>query len=277
MTPANDHSLPRFNLGDALHDGMVAFRRAPRSFVLFALLLTGLQLLLVPLQERLFTVHGPSTRPLDLLLGLLGLVLSLTVSLWGTQGLVRGAWACLEGQRPRLPALLRWDGRGFRRLLGAWTAVSLLPLVPLLALLLALSLGLLLLQASPGLLSDELVVLLGGLLALLGLGSVGCLVLLATYLGVNQQFLAQITLLEDRNGWSSVNRGRRLADPQWVLLLLLLLIKGILLLIGGLLAFVTLGIAWIVAWPLVSCISTAAYRQLRRRELEALASLSPGD
>jgi hypothetical protein len=73
-------------------------------------------------------------------------------------------------------------------------------------------------------------------------------------------------LLEGRNGIATLKRGRRLVDHQWLLLLLLLLLKGLLLVLGGLLAFITLGLGWILAWPLVSCITTAAYRQLLQRE-----------
>lgn len=258
----------RFNIGDALHDGMTAFRRAPLSFSLFSAGLTTLQVLLLPLQERLLVEPGHSLQPMDAGLFLLGLALSLAVSLWGSQGMVRGAWAALEGQRPSLMSLLRWDGPGLTRLIRAWALLGLLLLMPLLALLAALVIALLLLAApahgvshQPGLmLLASLLVGAGGLTALGGFG------LLLTYLSVNQQFLAQIALLESCNGITTLKRGRRLVDHQWLLLLLLLLIKGLLLVLGGLLAFITLGIAWILAWPLVSCITTAAYRQLRQRE-----------
>ena len=256
--PATGHSSPagggqRFNIGDALHDGMTAFRRAPMSFSLFSAGLTGLQVLLLPLQERLLVEHGRSFQPLDAVLFLLGFLLSLAVSLWGSQGLVRGEWAALEGQHPSLISMMRWDGRGFVRLIRAWAVLGLLLLIPLLVLLAALVIVLLLLAAPTqgGNQQPEL------------LGAFG---LLLTYLGVNQQFIAQIALLEGRTGRATLKRGRRLVDQQWLLLLLLLLIKGLLLLLGGLLAFITLGVGWILAWPLVSCITTAAYRQLHQRQ-----------
>jgi hypothetical protein len=263
--PSPEGGGQRFNIGDALHDGMTAFRRAPLSFSLFSAGLTGLQVLMLPLQERLLVEPGHSLQPLDAALFILGFHLSLAVSLWGSQGLVRGAWAALEGRRPSLISLLRWDGPGFVRLIRAWALLGLLLLIPLLVLLAAL-VSVLLLLAAPahdGTHPPELWLLASVLVAAGALGAFG---LLLTYLGVNQQFLAQIALLEGRGGLATLKRGRRLVDHQWLLLLLLLLIKGLLLVLGGLLAFITLGIGWILAWPLVSCITTAAYRQLRQRE-----------
>jgi uncharacterized membrane protein len=64
----------------------------------------------------------------------------------------------------------------------------------------------------------------------------------------------------------SVKRGRSLVDPQWILLLLLLLIKGTLLVLG----LLTFGVGLLVAWPVVSCITTAAYRQLVHNHPQAL-------
>ena len=271
--PPSPGGCDRFNIGDALHDGMTAFRRAPLSFSLFSAGLTGLQVLLLPLQERLLVEPGRSLQPLDVVLFLLGFHLSLAVSLWGSQGLVRGAWAALAGQRPTLISLLRWDGKGFARLIKAWALLGLLLVIPLVVLLAALGIALLLAATVRGgspqpepLMLASLVV---GAVALAALGAFG---LLLTYLGVNQQFLAQIALLEGTNGITTLRRGQKLVDHQWLLLLLLLLIKALLLLLGGLLAFITLGIGWILAWPLVSCITTAAYRQLRQRESGATAA-----
>ena len=261
----------RFNIGDALHDGMTAFSKAPLGFGVFAALLTGLQVLLLPLQERLLVEPSGRPQPVDLLLFLLGVSLSLAVSLWGSQGMVRGAWAALEGQRPSLLSLLRWEGKGFARLLSAWTLLGLLLLIPLLVLLAAVVIALLLLAgpAGGGNQQQTLMLFATALLGFVGLAAVGAFGLLINYLGVNQQFLAQIALLEGRSGLATLRRGRRLVDPQWLLLLLLLLIKGLLLVLGGLLAFITMGIAWILAWPLVSCITTAAYRQLLELQPEA--------
>jgi uncharacterized membrane protein len=98
-----------------------------------------------------------------------------------------------------------------------------------------------------------------GLLVILLLG----LMLVALlYFGVNQQFISQIALLENRGAMATVQRGRSLVDPQWLLLLLLAVIKLLLLGVG----LVTFGMGLMVAWPVTSCISTAAYRHLAKTE-----------
>jgi hypothetical protein len=279
MAPSGIPSASRLNIGDAIHEGWTAFCRAPWSFVLFALLLTGMQILLQPLQDHILRgARGEAIGPADWLLFLLGLSASLAASCWGNVGLVRGAWQALEGQRPSFGELLRWDGPGFRRVLKAWLALAGVLAIPLLAVALILVLAaavLWLLERAGFQLSDSSLVLPGVLLAvlvalLLGLMLLGLMLLAVLYFSVNQQFLAQVALLERRGPLESVQRGRALIDPHWILLLLLLLIKATLLLLG-LLTF-TLGL--LVAWPVVNCITTAAYRQLTRIEAEA-ERLSP--
>ena len=257
-------SLSRLNIGDAIHDGWTAFCRAPASFVLLALLLTVLQVLLQPLQEGV--VRGARNHTIaagDWLLFLVGLSLSLLVSCWGNVGMVRGAWRALEGERPTLASLLRWDGPGFRRVFEAWMGLGLLLSVPLLLLLL-LVLGALLvvwlLERSGLTLSDGSLALPALLLGLLALVVLGATLLAMLYFGINQQFLAQVALLEQQGGMETVQRGRRLCDPHWPLLALLALIKGLLLVMG----VITFGVGLLVAWPVASVITTAAYRQLVR-------------
>ena len=260
-------AIQRLNIGDAVHDGWTAFCRAPWSFVLFALLLTGLQILLQPLQEQVLRgARGETLGVADWLLFLVGLVASLAVSCWGNVGMVRGAWQALAGERPTLGSLLRWDGAGFRRVFMAWIALTTLLSIPLLVVLLVLAgaIGLAWLLERGGLQLTEtalgLPLLLLGLLVILLLG----LMLVALlYYGVNQQFIAQIALLENpAGGMATVQRGRSLVDPQWLLLLLLGVIKLLLLAMG----LVTFGMGLMVAWPVSSCISTAAYRHLVKAE-----------
>jgi hypothetical protein len=259
-------AIQRLNIGDAVHDGWTAFCRAPWSFVLFALLLTGLQILLQPLQEQVLRgARGETLGVGDWLLFLVGLTASLAVSCWGNVGMVRGAWQALAGERPTLGSLLRWDGPGFRRVFGAWIALTTLLSIPLLVVLflLAGAFGVAWLLERGGLQLTEaslgLPLLLLGLLVILLLG----LMLVALlYYGVNQQFIAQIALLENRTGMATVQRGRGLVDPQWLLLLLLGVIKLLLLAMG----LVTFGMGLMVAWPVSSCISTAAYRHLVKAE-----------
>jgi uncharacterized membrane protein len=147
----------------------------------------------------------------------------------------------------------------------AWIALSSLLSIPLLVVLavLAGALGLAWLLERGGLqITDAslgLPLLLMGLLVILLLG----LMLVALlYFGVNQQFISQIALLESRGAMATVQRGRSLVDPQWLLLLLLAVIKLLLLGVG----LVTFGIGLMVAWPVTSCISTAAYRHLVKAE-----------
>jgi uncharacterized membrane protein len=274
MAPSGVPSASRLNIGDAIHEGWTAFCRAPWSFVLFALLLTGVQIVLQPLQDHILRgARGEAIGPADWLLFLVGLTASLAASCWGNVGLVRGAWQALEGQRPSFGELLRWDGPGFRRVFKAWMTLAAVLAIPLLAISLVLGLAamvLWLLERAGVQLSDSSLVLPGVLLGVLVALLLGLLLLAVLYFSVNQQFLAQVALLERRAPLESVQRGRALIDPHWILLLLLLLIKATLLLLG-LLTF-TLGL--LVAWPVVNCITTAAYRQLTRIEAEA-ERLSP--
>lgn len=87
---------------------------------------------------------------------------------------------------------------------------------------------------------------------------VGLVGVISIYLTINQKFLVQIALLEDRGPVAIVMRGRQLIDPHWPLLLLLVVVEALLILLGILACFVGL----FVAWPVVVCITTAAYRQL---------------
>jgi len=275
MAPSGIPPANRLNLGDAIHDGWTAFCRAPWSFVLFALLLTGVQILLQPLQDHILRgARGETIVAADWLLFLLGLGASLAASCWGNVGMVRGAWLALEGQRPSLGSLLRWDGRGFARVLKAWLALASVLSIPLLAIGLVLALAALvlwLLERAGFQLSDSNLLVPGVLLALLVALLLGLMLLAVLYFSVNQQFLAQVALLEKRAPMESVQRGRQLVDPHWILLLLLLLIKATLMLVG----LVTFAVGLFVAWPVVSCITTAAYRQLAGQRPDP-AVLSPG-
>lgn len=275
MPPSGTPASRRLNLGDAIHDGWTAFCRAPWSFVLYAVLLTGVQILLQPLQDHILRgARGEAIPPGDWLLFLIGLSASLAASCWGNVGMVRGAWQALEGQRPTLGSLLRWDGPGFKRVFNAWMALATVLSIPLLAISLVLALSALvlwLLERAGLQLSDGNLLIPGLLLGLLVLLLLGVMLVAVLYFSVNQQFIAQVALLEQRRPMASVQRGRSLIDPQWILLLLLLLIKAILMVMG----LITFGVGLLVAWPVVSCITTAAYRQLADVRPEP-AVLNPG-
>jgi len=257
-------SSHRLDIGDAVQEGWLAFCRAPWSFTGFAALLMGLQLLLLPLQDRLpdTGADGPGASGLDWLLGLAGVGLSLLVSLWGNVGMVRGAARALAGERPPLGVMLRWEPRVLQRVLLTTLTLS---VVLLLALLLATSAGLLaagllwLVEQPLKLLGGSLAALPGLLLGLLLLTLLAGLGALLVYVGVNQQLLIQIVVNEGPGPLASLRRGRELVDPQWILMLLLALIELGLLLVG----LLTMVVGVLVAWPVVTCISTAAYHQLR--------------
>lgn len=231
----------------------MAFRQAPVPFVAFSLLVALLQLPINVLQDSVTVARSQGAAPSALLLSLLLSLLATLVNLWGIAGLVRGSWIALEGGRPRLGTLLHWDGAALWRLLLA-------------TLLLALLLALLLLPFGPvlqpiataleeaaatGLPATLPVTPLGAAALVLGLG-------IGLYLAVNQSFLGQIALLEGPGPWRTLLRGRDLVDPQWLQVLLLHLLQALLILIGVLACLVGV----FVALPVVTCISTAAWRQL---------------
>ena len=75
-----------------------------------------------------------------------------------------------------------------------------------------------------------------------------------------QQFFLQITLFEERNLVETIQLGRNLNDSRWWRMLGFL---GTLALVNLFLSLLALYTGFIVAIPLMLCISTAAYLQLR--------------
>lgn len=263
---------PRLNIGDALHDGWQAFCRRPGNFVLFAVMLWGMQVGFQLLQTRIGENGDLSNRPSDWILALVGVTGSIVSYLWGRIGIVRGALRSLDGHRPSFAELCRWDDAPILRLF--WTSLLLLTLMAGSFLLISIGFGgpLFLLaylaQAHPGAAAPGKDLFLIGLAVVLGLVLVlllGVWLVSAIYLKVNQQFQAQICLTEQLGPWATLQRGRALADPQWPLLLLLVIIEGLLSLLG----FLTCIIGFFVAWPVVLCVTSAAYRQLLALEVEA--------
>ena len=266
-TPATHASPPRpgrLDLGDAIHDGWQAFCRAPRVFAVFALVVNLVIVLQQPLLWRIGSGVSASGDPRDWALYGLGLALVAAALLWGSLGLGRGALLALRGQRPTLMELLRWDGRAWLRLLRAWLRLTAQVSLPAgMALLLFLSI--LLLGEAGGLqqqLGQEATRLLALLLLALLLLCVALTLVGLLYLSVNQLFLLPIVLLEGHGGGGAVERGRQLVDPQWPLVLLLLIVSTLLHGLGLLACWV----GSLAAWPAVICITTAAYQQLRDSE-----------
>ncbi|MEB3316769.1 MAG: hypothetical protein VKO39_01305 [Cyanobacteriota bacterium] len=250
-------STPRLNVGQALREGCQAFSRAPWHFVGFALLLAALQLLLQALQptfsaEKLVLPSGvdpwinwqawlPTLRYLTVSLGLMVFtaLLGVVLNLWGSCGLVRAAWIALGGKRPGFSTFLRWDPRALLRLylpgvLLGFGVIAVVAVVVLLAVVLS--------QVNAWLTLPPGLALLAATL----------------YLGVSQAFLPQVALLHDDHPFDALAQGPRVVDPVWGRVVELLTLQ-FLLLLAGLLAC---GVGLLVTIPLMSCVSTAAYRQL---------------
>ncbi len=271
--PAADAGLSspgRLDLGDAIHDGWQAFCQAPRVFAAYALLVNLLIVLQQPLLARIGSVARPSGDPRDWAQYGLGLALIAGLYLWGCLGLARGSLLALQGRRPTLRQLLRWDGAAWLRLLRSWLRLAALVGLPLGAALLLFSLLLLLQEATPlqNLLGQEGTRLLALLLLALLLLSLALALVTLLYLVVNQVFLPQIVLLEQRGGDAAVQRGRQLVDPQWPLVLLLVIVTTLLQGLG----LLACAVGSLVAWPAVVCIGTAAHQQLRAGEPQADAA-----
>jgi hypothetical protein len=254
MPPSRTH--PHLNVGQALREGWQAFNRAPWLFVGFALLLAALQLFLQALQpdispETLLPADLETLKEWPVLLPLLRTttvslalllvsgVASIVLNLWGSCGMVRAAWVALEGGTPRLATFLRWDPRALLRLYlpGFLLGCGVVAVVAMLVLLAAV-LG----QVKPWLALPPGLALLAGSL----------------YLSVSQAFLPQVALLHDDHPFSALARGPRVVDRAWSRVVVLLTLNAALLL-AGLLAC---GVGLLVAIPVVTCISTAGYRQL---------------
>jgi hypothetical protein len=236
-TPAGQ---PPLQLDQALRDGWAAFCRAPWPFVLFTLISGALSLAFQAL-ANLASLPEASQPPavLVVLATLVGSLGHLLVTLWGTVGLIRGAWSALEGGRPNLGSFLHWDGSSAGRLLLRQLLFALLVLAIVLpAALLAVGFG----QLQPWLAALPL------LLALM----------LLFYLAVGQTFLPWVALLGGEGPMASLQRGRRVVDRQWWMVLLLVIVQSAILLAGALLC----GVGLLAAAPLSLCVATAAYRQL---------------
>jgi hypothetical protein len=259
MAASPSSSPSRLDIGDAIQSGWNAFSRSPWAFVLFTLLMLAVQLVAQPLQERIGNGTVPSPNPLDWLLALIGLVISVAGSIWASVGLVRGAWQALDGGKPTFAQLLRWDGPAVGRVFRSWLLLSVVIGVPLIAALLVGGGPLLLLAAqsaaSPQ--ADWLQVLMIVFTLVLAV-ALGLVLVWIFYLSISQKFLFQIAVVEEQGPVANLKRGRQLVDSQWPMVMILQLIEGLVMLIGALACFVGL----FVAWPLAVCISTAAYRQL---------------
>ena len=230
----------RLQILRAVEEGWDAFRRAPWPFVLFTLLTGALSLVF----QTLASLDGlpEATQPplaVQALGAVVGTVGGVIVSLWATVGLVRGAWTALAGDRPDWSTFTRWDGTAAGRLLLRQLLLGVLILV-IVAVTALVAFG-----------ASQLASALAVLPAVVAF-------LVLVYLLVSQSFLPQLSLLAGDGPLETLQHGRRVVDPLWWQVLLLLLVQGAIVLLGALLC----GVGLLVAAPLSLCVATAAYRQL---------------
>jgi len=252
------HSASRIDVRLALREGWQAFSRSPFWFVGFSLLITALQLLLAALQPSYSTDNIPD--PIDpamafdrleallpwlrystvsICLLALNVLAGIVLNLWGTSGMVRGAWVALRGGRPTLATFTHWDPRALLRLYvpGFLLGCGIVAAVTMLLLL-----AVVLSQVN------ALLALLPALLLLAG----------TVYITVSQAFLPQVALLHDDHPFAALARGPQVVDGVWSQVVQLMLLSFGLLVLGLLAA----GVGFFVAWPVVVCMVTAAFRQL---------------
>ena len=238
----------RLRVFQACREGWIAFCRAPVPLMLFSLLsslaigacfLLAWILLLPP---HYGGSAGALPRQLEILTTLAVLLGTLLVMVVSSLGFCRGAWMALEGRKPRLADLFRWDRAALKRLLLAWTAQQLVLVLPLgLATLLYFGL-------------ERLV--LGSLWEL----HIALLILALAWYGVTQCFLNPLCLFREPKPFAAVGSGMREVLRAWWP------VVGL----NGLLLALTMVVSTVCCWPLpivlttplACCINLAAYRQL---------------
>lgn len=240
MVPSTTEPAPLAVFG-MLQKGWLGFRRAPWLFVGFTLVAGVLNWFTSAIQEKAneALVGGSGVAVGPILLFLIGLVLSVLVSLWANVGLFRGAWKAVGGQAPVLRDFIRWDPTAMLRLF---------------------LMGLLLLLIFGGVTLISL--LSGGLLSMIRL-ELSLLPLVAgavvtLWLAVTQMFHLPLVVARGDQPWNAFQHGRQTVQPQfWRLLAFGLLMFGITVL--GVLLF---GVGILVAGPVVICSLVAAYQSL---------------
>ena len=255
---SGESSTPQLSVGTAISDGWTAFRRAPWSFVGFAL------------------VSGMLSSLADLIPSVGGLIATILIDLWGTVGVLRGAWIALDGGQPRFADFTRINLAAIWRLFSR-QLVLILVLLPITALVL----GIALVAADAAEAFEKLVDLslttdptdpsqldywLPALNTLktnllessLALGVLLTGWIVGVYIQVSQSFLGYIAVVDGRGPIATIRRGFARVQGQWWQVLGLLVMQVVILLLG-LLACV---IGLVAAVPVVFCITGAAYRQL---------------
>ena len=103
MTDAS--GSPRLQVMKAVEDGWNAFTRSPWPFVLFVLLTGVLSVVFQIIGNVATATSSDSVGPGVIVGTIVSLVGSTIVSLWGVNGLIRGAWKALDGENPASPTL----------------------------------------------------------------------------------------------------------------------------------------------------------------------------
>jgi hypothetical protein len=228
----------------AVEDGWQAFCRAPWAFLLFQVLVL---LVIAPFAALLvggvIRLNGPEpaiVHPIAAGIGLVvGIVGYVVVALWGAVGLSRGAWLSLEGHKPSFRTFTRWDGAaGGRLLLSAVLLAIVVGIVAAIATLIGTGLS----KVNVAL--TALPVIVFGIFYIWFL--------------ITQKFLLQLSLFGVKRPLETLQAGVSGVNPSWWVVLWLGIVESVL---HGLAALFSYG-GLFVLFPVIICISTAAYRQL---------------
>ena len=234
----------------AIKDGWDGFRKSPREFVVFTLLIGALSLGFQAIGSLLVNENNPINIGAIIIIVCSSLG-SAIVNLWGLTGMIRGSWMVLNGQRPNFADFIRWDGSAYLRLFIRQLVFGFL----------------LFLLIITG------VLLAGGLAIINQIVMFIPVIIIAIFgviLSINQIFLPWIALLEELGPIATIQRGWQVVNPSWLMVALLALFQLLILTVGTLLCCVGL----LGAAPLAACISTAAYRQLFKEEADQSVALS---
>jgi hypothetical protein len=228
----------------AVEDGWQAFCRAPWPFLLFqvlvllimapfaALMVSGL----VRLNSAEPAILHPVAAGIALVVGVVGYVI---VGLWGAVGITRSAWMSLDGQKPSFRNFTRWDGAASRRLLGS-------------AILMAIVVGVV------GVIAMLVGTGLNKLNTTLTVIPVIVFGIFYIWFLISQKFLLQLSLFGVKRPLDTIQAGVNGVNPSWWVVLWLAIVETVIHAVAALFSYGGL----FVVFPVVICISTAAYRQL---------------
>ena len=228
----------------AVEDGWQAFCRAPWPFLLFQVLVL---LVMAPFATLMVggavRLNGPEpafvhpiAAGIALVVGAVGYVI---VGLWGAVGITRSAWISLDGQKPSFSHFTRWDRAASGRLLGS-------------AILLAIVVGVV------GLIATLIGTGLTKVNTALTVIPVIVFGIFYIWFLISQKFLLQLSLFGIKRPLDTIQAGVSGVNPSWWVVLWLAIVETVIHAVAALFSYGGL----FVVFPVVICISTAAYRQL---------------